>query len=104
MALKDFKTIQSKDPDLNKVQDNIKFYLDQFNSRLLNGLIVEAVELDAAATVEVSHKLGRAYQGWIILDQNGSAIIWRDAGSSSDKTKFLPLKTSADVTVNIWVF
>lgn len=104
MALKDFKFIQAESAELNRVQDNLGTFLNQLDRRLLSGLIVEGVALKSANTVEVAHRLGRAYQGWIILDQDGSAIIWRDAGSASDKTRFLPLKSSANVNVNIWVF
>lgn len=104
MALKEFKYIQTGSTELNKVQDNVRNYLSQLNKLLLSGNIISGVSLDAASTVEVPHKLGRAFEGWIILDQDGSAIIWRDASASSDNTKFLPLKTSADVVVNLWVF
>lgn len=104
MALKEFKQLQSKDIDLNKVQDNVRQYLGQLSGKLLSGNILEGIALDSASTVDVPHMLGRSYQGWIILDQDGSAIIWRDSGATSDGTKFLPLKTSANVTVNIWVF
>lgn len=104
MALKDFRYHQTSDTDLNKVQDNLGTFLNQLDRRLLSGLILEKAELKSAHTVNVPHMLGRAYQGWIILDQDGSAIIWRDAGSIADKTRFLPLKSSADVNVKIWVF
>lgn len=104
MALKEFKIIQAEDKDLNKVQENVRLYVNQLNDRILDGVLLKRIDLNAASTVDIPHKLSRAFQGWQILDQDGSAIIWRDAGSSSDRAKFLPLKTSADVTVDIWVF
>jgi hypothetical protein len=104
MALTDLKLIQANLPEVNKLQENVKNFVAQLNGQLLSGNILSSIALDAAATVDVPHQLGRAYQGWIVLDQDGSAIIWRDASSTSDRAKFLPLKTSADVTINLWVF
>lgn len=48
-----------------------------------------------------NHGLSRNMQGWIIVDQNESASIYR---SEPFNSKTLTLTSSAAVTVTLWVF
>lgn len=103
MALKKFKKIDFKDKDVSKFQDSVDEYLNQLNAVVLDGIILTDV-LIGTTTTEISHKLGRNFQGWHLLDIHGDARVWRDTSSTADLTKFLPLKASASVTVSLWVF
>lgn len=67
-----------------------------------NGILLESVSL-ASGNTDVSHKLGRKFQGYLILKQTASATIYNNQGSTDD-TKFLRLNASGATTVNIWVF
>lgn len=49
----------------------------------------------------INHGLGRLMQGWIILDINGAATIYR---SASLNAKTLTLTSNAAVTVSLGVF
>lgn len=69
---------------------------------IFKGILLKSVGLSGVEKL-VPHKLGRKYQGYIIIEMDNSATIY--TGSSSfDKTKFLNLQASALVNVSIWVF
>lgn len=102
MALKDLKKIAFS-TDLLKFQDYIIEWISQLNKTTLQGIVVKNVVINATTT-DIQHGLGRAYQGWHLLDIQGDARVWRDPASVSDSSKFLPLRASATVTVSLWVF
>lgn len=74
------------DPVLKNPLNSISILQDQ---ALINGVTV------------INHKLGRAQQGWFILDINGAAEIYRSQ-PFNDKT--LTLTSDAIVTVTLGVF
>ncbi len=114
-----FKKINVKDLDLNRVQDAVAFALNTIASiPLLDGRPVET-ETNAAkhelvivlgtTPKNIAHKLGRAYRGWFIVDKNANADVWVDPAVAGvdpnpDVTKFVRLDASATVTVKLWVF
>jgi hypothetical protein len=67
---------------------------------LTNMSILKNVNLISGVTV-VNHGLQQIQQGWIILDQQGPASIYRSAPFNSTT---LTLTSSAAVTVNLGVF
>lgn len=103
MALKAFKKTEFNDKDLTKFQTNIQEFLNQLNPILLDGRILSNIPI-GTTTTEVPHGLTRSFQGYFVIDQQASAVIWRDTTSVADQSKFLPLKASAAVTVSLWVF
>lgn len=113
MALKDFKRVDIKERILAQFQENIHLYLNQLNNKVLGGTFLSQIKnsegklvsivIDTTTTL-IPHGLSRQYQGWHLLDIQGDARVWRDTSSTSDGTKFLPLKASASVTVSLWVF
>jgi hypothetical protein len=62
--------------------------------------ILNGVVLKNGATV-INHLLGQMQQGWMILDQNAAASIYR---SSPFNDKTLTLTSNAVVTVSLGVF
>ncbi len=64
------------------------------------GFILQGVELINGTTV-VNHLLSRKLQGWYVVDQDASAIIYRSA-PKNDLT--LTLTSNAAVTVDLFVF
>lgn len=67
---------------------------------LLDGVLLPSQELATSATNHVTHKLGRTPRGYLVIDQDANARIWR----VSWDTMFLDLQTSATVSVRLWVF
>lgn len=111
MALKQFKTLELKDRETTKLQENIGEFLDRLPKNLLDGVLLnktlgsnpQDIVIGTTRTL-VSHGLGRDYQGFIITDQTGNANVWRDSSYNESKDKFIPLIASSVVTVKIWVF
>ena len=62
--------------------------------------ILNDVQLKNGATM-INHKLGRKPQGWLILDINAAATIYR---SQPFNDLILTLTSNADVTVTLGVF
>jgi hypothetical protein len=103
MAIKDFQQIEAEDKELVKVQQNISKYVGQLNATTLDGVFSKEFTIGTSTTL-VPHGLGRKFQGWHLLDLQSDARVWRDATSTADLTKFLPLRASTSVVVRLWVF
>lgn len=92
------------------VRDNSLFQRDvsQFSAELidnplLNGQLIENVSL-SATTYSVSHGLGRAYRGYIVVKRNANQLEYVDTTSTANPTTHIPLKAGGAVTVSLWVF
>lgn len=64
------------------------------------GKLFEDVLLDTTE-VGLTHGLGRKPRGWIVVDRDSTAAIYR---SSSSTTQRIFFTASASVVANIWVF
>lgn len=69
-------------------------------SVVVDGNLLEGVALSTTDT-EVHHGLGRKPRGWVVVDQDADARVWRSVASTSST---LTLQASASVTINLWVF
>ncbi len=67
---------------------------------LNNASILVGVQLAIGATV-INHKLGRPMQGWMILDIDGAATVYRSAPMNH---LTLTLTSDAAVTITLGVF
>lgn len=100
-----FKRLISPDSDTSQLQQNV---IDAFNNQsvrnpFLDGVLLKNVVLSSAATNKVSHTLGRTPVGYFIISKNANANVY-DATAADLPTLFLYLNTTANVTVNLWVF
>ena len=96
--------IQTADRVLNMIQDNVSNILDPFSSKdILQGQILSNVALVAGANI-VAHKLNRKLIGWFIVRQRSSASIYDTQDSQTQPTLFLSLVSSANVSVDLYVF
>ncbi len=100
-----FTRVKTEDPELFKVQDQLIRAFDQvYECPILNGVLVDSTVLTTSFQ-NVNHKLGRAPRGWFVVSPNASATVWQDtAANNPDASKYLRVKSSATVTVKIWVF
>lgn len=67
---------------------------------LIQGNLIPNVSLVTGANV-INHLLGRQQVGWMIVDQNSSAAIYR---SKPFNNLTLTLTSSAPSVVNVWCF
>jgi hypothetical protein len=96
--------IQTGDRVLNMIQDNVSNILDPYSSKeILQGQILTNIVLVSGSN-RVAHKLGRKLLGWFIVRQRASASIYDTQDSNPDPILFLTLTSSANVTVDIYVF
>lgn len=65
-----------------------------------NGLLLQPTALINGVTV-IDHLLSRKMQGWVLVDQDAAASIYRSAPLNSQT---LTLTSDAPVTVTLWVF
>ena len=67
---------------------------------LNQGIMLEDITLQVGANV-INHLLGRKMIGWIIIDQDAQASMFR---SQPLNNKTLTLTSDAIVTLKLWVF
>lgn len=96
------KIIVGSIKDVDRVQTNVATFANTLlNTPILDGVLLKDVVLSTTET-NISHTLGRKYQGWIIVNKNAQQDIWE---SSSNLTqRFIALTAAGSVTVSIWVF
>ena len=70
------------------------------NNEINQGSLIEGVALINGATV-INHLLGRQMVGWMIVDINAAATVYRSAGLN-DKT--LTLTSDAIAIASVWDF
>lgn len=73
-------------------------------AELLNGRLIDNVSLLAASQTRFEHKLGRKPRGYLIILKSAEATVWDDLKTELKPELFLPLRSSADCTVSIWIF
>jgi len=100
--MKAFKRIRTVLTDLNKIQDNIKEFVTQFDYTLLEGQFINNIDLTTSDT-QITHKLSRDYKGYIIVGKDANQDVWLSA-TQEFPDKFLTLTASGNVTVNIYIF
>jgi hypothetical protein len=104
MALKALKTIQPKEYELDVVQRNVKEYTGQLNSNpLLSGVHLKGIVLSSSSSNTITHKLGRGYIGWFITKIKVDANIYENT-TQTLPTRNIVLETTADATVDIYIF
>ena len=95
------ETQHTGNQDVELLQQNVKKFVKVLEDNpLLDGVLIEDVDLNAAANTEINHRMGRQPRGWILTDQSAAATVYRVAWT----TQTLTLLASAASTVDIWVF
>lgn len=99
-----FPVLQTTDPQLNQVQQNIVRTLNPvFNTPLLGGNLLTQQSLNSGAN-SINHGLGRNLVGWLIVRQRAEANIWDSQDSNSTPGSTLALNASAAVVVDLYCF
>lgn len=94
-----FRKVMTSDHTLNTLQTNIEQAVGEvIRSPLLDGALIDATLASGANTV--LHKLDREIVGWIVVDRNSAATIYKTSSNSTD----LVLTASAACTVKLWIF
>lgn len=105
MAFKKIRTVNFKDSDINRMQDNVVQGIDSLGQvPLIDGVLIENVVLTTGITNHIPHKLQRPLIGWMITRMRANSIVWDSQDAAAQPAQILDLHCSANVTVDIWVF
>lgn len=90
-------------PDSQRLSDDTRTLARRVDDNpIFNGNLLKD-EIVLAAGTEVAHKLGRAWQGFLVVKKTGAAIIYNEP--SSDESLFIGLRSSSGTqTITLWVF
>ena len=99
MELNPLKKVNVSDYNLQKIQGYTRDFAGQF---IANPFIVGRIlDLDLTTTATAfNHGLQQTPTGWIILDKNSNADVWRTAWDE----RTITLDASASTTIKLWVF
>lgn len=99
------KRVQSTDREINQLQTNLIDYIQPvINSQIVSGYVIQNVALRTGISNVVPHGLGRPLIGWFIVRQRGPASVYDTQDTNTTPAQNLILITSADVSVNLFVF
>jgi hypothetical protein len=98
-----FEKVFFKDYDLSRFQSNVDKVFDKIKTfSITNGNIVSAT-INTTDT-DVEHKLGREFQGWIVINKDGLGDIYQSQTVNSFKNVRIVLKSSVQVNADIYIF
>lgn len=102
MANSKFIKIQSEDPEINRIQDQVIRGTNQ-TSTVGNGALIQGVSLVSGSAQNVAHQLGRPLLGAFVTKSSGPAR-YTIQSSSLDASRYVSVTADANVTVDLWVF
>jgi hypothetical protein len=96
--------VQTDNREVNQLQSNILSYLNTIGQNaLLSGVILANQSLKSGDNT-INTKLNRKLQGWFIIRQRGPATLYDKQDSNQTPNSTLILNSSANVSVDIFVF
>ena len=102
----EFERYRSDNYELNRVQDKVEDFARGVQlGGIINGRLVENVELIANQTNMVYHGLGRRYKGYIVVSINEKVVVQVVDADNLSPEKYIPLTVvTYPATVSLWVF
>jgi len=101
---KAFRKIRVTDRDLDSVQTNVAQSLTPLlKSAIVDGALVTDILL-ASGVNRVSHSLGRIPLGWIIVDRDTAATVFKSVAPNITDSSTISFTASAPITISVWFF
>ena len=102
----EYEKYRSDNYELNRVQDKIEDFARGVQlGGIIDGRLIENVELIANETNRVYHGLGRRYKGYIVVSINEKVVVFVVDADNLSPEKYIPLKVvSYPATASLWVF
>ena len=89
----------------NTAQDHVESVINPvLNSAIIDGVILEDIDLVSGSFTSVEHKLGRKPRGYLVIRKSAAETVYEDVGDYDNRKLFIKLRASGTVTVNLWVF
>lgn len=105
MALKNFERVSVTDPQINEIQYRLETVFRPItDSVIVDGTMIEDIELSSGVSTKIAHKLGRTVKGWIVIRKNAAQHVYDENSGQTDLDTYLHLKAGGNVTISIWVF
>jgi hypothetical protein len=97
--IKSRKTPFKSQTDIERLVQNLNNIFNEIQVDFLYGTYIEA-EIATGGT-KLAHKLGKEPQGWIVVDKDANASVWRFEASDAN---YINLKSSATVNVKLYIW
>ena len=89
----------------NTAQDHVESVINPvLNSAIIDGVILEDIDLVSTGFTSIEHKLGRKPRGYLVIRKSAAQTVYEEAGDYDNRKLFIKLRASGTVTVNLWVF
>jgi hypothetical protein len=96
--------VQTENREVNQLQSNIISSLQSIvQNQLVNGRVIKEKKLTVGSNT-INHGLGQKLQGWFIVRKRSTSDIYDEQDSNKNPELTLILNSSAEVTVDIYVF
>lgn len=103
-SIKPIATVQTEDRNFNQFQSNIAQAVNPvIMNPLVQGNLIKSVSLEIGSNT-VNTNLNSPLQGWVIVRQRASAMIYDSQDSNAQPAQSLVLISSAPVVVDLYVF
>lgn len=101
--MQSFKKVGGLEESTAKFQENVSASLDTLNNLpILDGVLLQNIQLVSGQPNEVAHLLGRNYRGFLVVDSSADSRFW--SAASTFRARFIDIRCSANTTVNLWIF
>jgi len=105
MTLRSFERVNVTDPSIQKLQYRLEETLRPVtDAAIIDGRLIEDIDLASGTSTRIAHKLGRKLRGWIVVGRNAAQHVYDENSGETDLDSFLHLTAGGTVTVNVWVF
>jgi hypothetical protein len=104
MSRVNFTQLWSKDQEVTRVQSHIqKTFAPLLELPFADGVLRSDLSIGTADT-EIEHKLGRAYEGWLVVGLKTNSVVYESATSNTNKNSVIILQASSAATATIFFF
>ncbi len=99
-----FKTVGLEEAGVSQFQKNTEeSFKEIFLKEILNGQILQDIALTTSFQ-NIPHLLQRPLVGYLVIMRDANSVVFDDEANNTMKDKFVRLRGSANVNVNLWVF
>ena len=99
MAIKSIRTLNFKDQDIQRFQDDVQLTVGELQKlSFLDGIRIEATVGTSPTTIQ--HKLQYTPVGFFIMDKQGLGDVYRVSWDAEN----IVLRSSVSVKIVLWVF
>jgi len=105
MTVKGYSWVTTTDANVDRLQYRLEETLKPVtDSSIVDGVLIEDIDLASGTSTKIAHKLGRKLRGWIVVGRTAAQHVYDENAGETDLDEFLHLTAGGTVTVNVWVF